>query len=64
MDLMFYDILGREVKTLLRGVDEPGYWSVIWDGTNDLGEQVSAGVYLYQIKSEEFVRTRKMVLLR
>ena len=41
-----------------------GYHSVTWDATNDLGEQVGAGVYLYQLQSKNFVKTRKMVLLK
>ncbi len=62
--LTIYDILGRQVRTLVQGIEEPGYKMVIWDGTNDLGEQVSAGVYLYRIKAGDFTQTRKMVLLR
>ncbi len=68
--LTIYDILGRRVRTLVRGVEEPGYKSVIWDGTNDLGEEVSAGVYLYRIsagsfgQAGNFTQTRKMILLR
>ena len=62
--LTIYDILGRQVRTLVQGVEEPGYRSVIWDGTNDLGQQVSAGVYLYQINAGAFTQIRKMVLLK
>jgi len=38
--------------------------SVTWDATNDLGQQVGAGVYLYQLQTKDFVKTRKMVLLK
>tara|TARA_B110000116_G_scaffold266018_1_gene276109 strand:- start:16 stop:180 length:165 start_codon:yes stop_codon:yes gene_type:complete len=41
-----------------------GYQSVTWDDTNDLGEQVGAGVYLYQLQAKDFIKTRKMVLLK
>ena len=40
------------------------YHSATWDATNDLGEQVGAGVYLYQLQAKDFVKTRKMVLLK
>ena len=40
------------------------YHSVTWNATNDLGEQVGAGVYLYQLQAKGFVKTRKMVLLK
>ena len=41
-----------------------GYHSLTWNATNDLGDPVSAGVYLYQLKAKDFVKTRKMVLLK
>ena len=40
------------------------YHSVTWNATNDLGEQVGVGVYLYQLQAKGFVKTRKMVLLK
>lgn len=62
--LIVYDIMGRQVKTLIRGAEEPGYKSVIWDGTDELGIPVGTGVYLYQIRAGSFTQTRKMLLLR
>jgi hypothetical protein len=59
-----YDMLGREVKTLVNGTQEAGYKSMIWDATNNNGNPISAGVYLYQIHAGEFVQTKKMVLLK
>jgi flagellar hook assembly protein FlgD len=41
-----------------------GYHSLTWDATNDLGQQIGAGVYLYQLQAKDFVKTRKMVLLK
>ncbi|MFQ6673907.1 MAG: FlgD immunoglobulin-like domain containing protein, partial [Fidelibacterota bacterium] len=62
--ITIYDILGRQVKTLVHGMEEPGHKTVMWDGTNHLGQQVSAGVYLYAIQAGGFTQTRKMILLR
>ncbi|MCH8010806.1 MAG: PD40 domain-containing protein [Candidatus Marinimicrobia bacterium] len=68
--LTVYDILGREVKTLVRSVQEPGFKSVIWNGTNDAGRPMSAGIYLYRIsagsfgQAGDFVQVKKMVLLK
>lgn len=62
--LTVHDILGRRVRTLAKEIEEPGFKSVVWDGTDDLGQQVSAGVYLYRIQAREFVQTRKVVLLK
>ncbi|NOZ04196.1 MAG: T9SS type A sorting domain-containing protein [FCB group bacterium] len=62
--LVVYDILGKKIKTLVRGVEEPGLKSAVWDGTNDFGEKVSAGVYLYWLRAGDFSQTRKMVVLK
>jgi len=41
-----------------------GYKSVQWNATNNTGQPVSAGVYLYTIEAGEFRQTRKVVLLK
>jgi flagellar hook assembly protein FlgD len=58
------DVMGREVTQLVNTTQEAGYRSVKWNATNSFGKPVSAGVYLYQIRAEEFVKTKKMVLLK
>ena len=62
--IMIYDIMGRRIKTLVNIDQTAGYRSIQWDATNDLGQPVSAGVYLYLIQAEEFRDTRKMVLMK
>ena len=57
-------MLGRQVRTLINKTQDAGFKSVLWNATNDYGEPVSAGVYIYQIQAGEFVQTRKMVLLK
>ena len=59
-----YNILGKQIRTLFKGHEEAGFKSKVWDGTDDLGRPVSAGVYLYQIHAGEFNQTRKMLLLK
>jgi flagellar hook assembly protein FlgD len=56
--------MGREVKSLINQTQNAGFKSIIWNATNDYGKPVSAGVYLYQIQADEFVQTKKMVLLK
>ena len=41
-----------------------GYHSVVWDGNDGSGNPISSGVYLYRILTDEFVNTRKMILMR
>ena len=62
--LTVYDLMGREVTQLVNTAQEAGYKSVQWDATDNFGNPVSAGIYLYQIRAGEFVQTKKMVLLK
>ncbi len=62
--ITIYDLVGRQVKTLVNHTQGAGYKSLIWDGTDNVGRPVSAGVYLYQIRAGNFKQTRKMLLLR
>jgi len=62
--IIIYDILGREVKSLINQTQNGGYKSILWDGTNDHGHSMSTGVYLYSIQAGNYVRTKKMVLLK
>ncbi len=64
VNITIYDMLGRQVKTLVNQTQDAGFKSVIWNATNDYGKPVSAGVYLYQIQAGEFRQTKKMVLLK
>lgn len=64
ISLVIYDIMGREVLQLVNEVQKPGYKTVIWKGLDNQGLRVSSGIYFYQLKSLDFVKTRKMVLLK
>jgi flagellar hook assembly protein FlgD len=57
-------MMGREVKTLVNSSHIAGYRTVQWDATNNAGEPVAAGVYLYMIQAGEFRQTKKMILLK
>ena len=62
--LIIYDIMGREVIRLADETQLPGYKSVVWKGTNKSNQQVSTGIYFYQIITPQFSKTRKMVYLK
>ena len=62
--LVIYDILGREVKTLVNSKEQAGYKSIRWDGRNNFGQKVSAGMYFYRIQASSFSKVQKMVLLK
>ena len=57
--LKVYDILGREVATLVNEQQKAGYYEVEWDAVNN-----SSGIYFYRIQAGEFVGTKKMMLVK
>jgi hypothetical protein len=57
--LRVYDLLGREVATLVNEEKPPGDYQVAWDASS-----MASGVYLYRLSTTDFVQTRKLVLLR
>ena len=64
VDVTIFDMMGREIKNLVSSRQSNGYKSIRWDATNNQNQAVTAGVYLYKIKYENFVNTRKMILLK
>lgn len=64
VELVIFDVLGREIKTLNKKYLSPGKHSYVWDGKNSLGKEVSSGIYFYQVKTNSYIKTNKMVLLR
>ena len=64
VNIIIYDLLSRQVRTLVNQTQDAGYKSVIWNATNDFGKPVSAGVYLYKIQAGEYIQTKKMMLLK
>ena len=64
VSLVIYDITGREIAKLVDKNKPIGYHSIIWDGQDKHGNQVSSGVYLYRIQVGNYIQTKKMVLLR
>jgi len=57
--LKIFDILGREVITLMDEVKQKGSYEIIWDATNN-----PSGIYFYQITSRKYTEAKKMILLR
>ena len=62
--LRIYNILGQEVRTLVREVQGVGTYRVRWDGRDQRGEEVSTAVYFYRLESGDFSLIKKMVLLK
>ena len=64
VNITVYDMLGNVVNNLVNTYQSPGYKSIQWDATDNKGQPVSAGVYLYSIEAGEFRQTKKMILLK
>ena len=63
-EITIYDIMGRNVKTLVSKNQVAGFHSIKWNATNNAGELVSAGMYFYTVKTDNFSKTLKMMLLK
>ena len=64
VNITIYDIMGRSIRSLVNSQQTAGYRSIQWNATNNLGEPVSAGMYIYMIQAGEFRQVKKMVLLK
>ena len=64
VNITIYDMMGRQISTLVNSQENAGFKSVRWNATNNAGAPVSAGLYLYTIQAGEFRQTKKMVLLK
>lgn len=68
--LEIFNILGQRVKTLLNARQNANYYTIQWNGTNNAGNQVSSGLYIYRLtvtdekNKEKFVSVKKMLLVR
>lgn len=62
VSLKIYDMLGREIKTLVANAQPAGSYEIVWDGTNARNQPVPSGVYLYRLQTDNFSEQRKMIL--
>ena len=64
VSIIVYDMMGREVRSLVSDFATPGAYSIVWDATNNEGLSVSAGMYVYKMISGNFVEVNKMLLVK
>ena len=64
VSLKIYNLMGQEIRTLTNEWLPTGSHRLIWNGKDQRGIPVSAGVYIYRLQSQDFQKTRKMVLLK
>ena len=64
VSLVIYDAAGRVVKTLADGITGFGTHNMVWDGTDNTGNQVGSGIYFYRLETGSFIESKKMVLIK
>jgi len=64
VDITIYDMMGRQIRTIVNEEQDPGYKSVFWNAKDDYGRAVSAGLYIFQVQAGDFIQTKKMILLK
>ncbi|MGH7492817.1 MAG: DNRLRE domain-containing protein [bacterium] len=64
VQLVIYNLLGKEVRTLVDENQEPGHRQVAWDGADTAGERVGSGIYIYRLETGGFTAVRKLTVLR
>ena len=62
--LTIYDLAGRQVRSLLHETQAPGLKTIIWDARDGMGNKMGAGVYIYQLKTDNFIASKKMILVK
>jgi len=59
-----YNLLGQQIRTLVMEYQPAGRYQVQWDARNEQGKLVANGVYLYQMQVNDFVTTKKLILMK
>ena len=64
VNITIYDMQGNVVNNLIRGIKYSGYNTITWDATDNRGQAVSAGSYIYSVEIGDLRKTKKMILLK
>ena len=64
VNISVYNLEGRIVKTLVNQVMNAGSHEISWNGTNEIGAKVSTGMYIYQLKTNSTMLTRRMTFIK
>lgn len=62
--LEIFNLLGQKVRTLVNTKQPSGTYTVTWNGTNDAGELLATGLYVYRLQADEFVDVKKMLFMK
>lgn len=63
VEIIVYDIAGREVAGLGHGEKKPGCYTMCWSGKNEWGQRLKSGIYFCRVKISDFIAVRKFIFL-
>lgn len=63
-EISIYDISGKLIKTMVNQSQAAGLQKAEWDGTNEAGKKAASGYYVYTVKFEQTILSKKMILLK
>jgi flagellar hook assembly protein FlgD len=64
VSIEIFNAKGQKVKTLLNHRLNAGSHNIVWNGKDDQGNNVSSGIYFFNMKSGKYTSTRKMILMK
>ncbi len=64
VNIMIYDILGNQIKTLINNVQNRGHKSIQWNASNNHGQKVETGIYFYKIQTDDYQQVKKIIFLK
>jgi 1,4-alpha-glucan branching enzyme len=64
VEMIIYDISGRQVRKLVNSDHAAGSYRATWDGRNDFNREVASGIYFLRFRSGDFQQTRKLIMLK
>jgi len=62
--LAIFNLRGELIKWIVNDKQQPGYYECQWDGTNNFGQAVSSGIYLYRLQAGDFQQVRKCLIVK
>ena len=64
VNLTIFNLMGQKIRTLSDAELNPGYHTLVWDGTSDNGSQVATGMYFYSLEWAGMKKVKSMTLLK
>lgn len=64
VSLILYNLCGQEIIRLVNEEQDSGYYKIFWDGRDKTGKMISSGIYIFQLRADNYVMARKLILVR